>query len=193
MWLTLTANKYGKIMYSIGLKRDIKLINIQSGIFQMHLMDQLNIKYTTIDNDKYTNTYKSRVMSTLGLPNTDEIMRVFGKPTCKYDNDQERAIVEVNQKYFAHERWSKDKDDKLLMKELNDIYGKYGFDGYYSPVAVPSRFHCGWFSDEVALFNPKSVIISGTAKGLPSIQIQFGGSNKPYLYDPSDHVKICCR
>jgi len=85
----------------------------------------------------------------------------------------------------------REKDDILLMEELNDIYARYGFDGYFSPVAVPSRFHCGWFNDEVALFRPQSVIISGVAKGLPNIQL--GGNSKPYIYDPSEHAKICYR
>lgn len=194
IWLSLnkkTAKKYGKIVYEICLKKDIKLINIQSGIFQMHLMDQLNVKYPILDNGKYINTYKSSVMSTLGLPNTDEIIRVFGKPTCKYDDVDMVNMIEVNRQYFAHERWSKEKDDRLLMGELDDIYSKYGFDGYFSPVAVPSRFHCGWFNDEVALFRPKSVIISGVTDGFA--QIQIGGSIKPFVYDPNNDAKICYR
>jgi len=103
MWLTLnqkTANRYGTIVYSIRLKNDIKLLNIQSGIFQMHLMDQLNVKYPIIDSDKHVNIHKSKVMSTLGLPNTDEIMRVFGKPSCKYDDEYIKDMVEVNRQYF---------------------------------------------------------------------------------------------
>jgi hypothetical protein len=181
MWFSMnetTANKYGNNIYKFTLNRQLKLINIQSGIFQLHLMDQLNIKYTLIDDTtNFVNSYKSRIMSALGMPNINEVIRVYGKPKCQYDNDNVKNITVANVPYFQHERWSKYEVDQLLMTEIHEIYSKYGFDGYISPTTVPSRLMCGWHHEEIGLFDP-------TNKFIPTSQ-----SGGKITWDPSDFTK----
>jgi hypothetical protein len=125
MWVSLnkkTADSYGKIVYKLTLNRQLRLINLQSGIFQLHLMDQLNMKYDQIDDDRhFINHYKARIMSTLGLPNTNEIIRVFGQPKCQYDNELAKHLTVANVPYFQHERFSKYENDQLLMTELQNM------------------------------------------------------------------------
>ena len=133
--------------------------------FRIHFIDQLNLKYGYFDPHNGTfsvSPYVRMILSALGLPDNNSVIKIHGLPSCQYTNRFTFENIIDNVPYFPRngERNSIKSVDRDLANELYSIYGKYGFDGYIAPYAIPTRFECGWFNTECCVFNPSTCLIS---------------------------------
>jgi hypothetical protein len=62
-----------------------------------------------------------------------------------------------NLKYTLGTHIPNDKRNTLT-QELDEIYSKYGFDGYILPIPIPSKSYYGCFHDEIMLFHPENFV-----------------------------------
>jgi hypothetical protein len=199
MWLGKleVAKAYGKHIYEFKTESSLKMINLHSGIFRLHFMDMLNLKYMSNNREKGHYDVPDRVkwiMSTLGLPDNETMIGEFGQPTCKYEGIDTLDKIKKTAPYYGKGERNSIRDlDREMANELYDIYGRYGFDGYIAPYATPTRFECGWFNDEVCVFNPISVLSCTQFK--KTITKQKGGNTikfTPYgvVYDPNHNTVV---
>jgi hypothetical protein len=176
-WFALdirVAHLYGNYMSQYRTSKSLNLINIQSGIFKIHFMDQLNEKYGFNTTGTTVNKDKTDVLMTIGMPNYESVVRVYGTPTCTYTSQDIEKHVHDNVPFFYGDRNSFDKKDLKMIKDMKEIYENYGFDGYISTTNIPSRYTCGWFHPEIGLFRPQTVFT------------QNGGHEK--TYDASKYI-----
>jgi hypothetical protein len=158
-WFSLdkqTVYKYAKdsngiICSFIPKKKDIKLLNITSSFFRMHLLDQVNMNYKNED--------KIPVFSAIGIPNLELVKYVINKyfkekpiDACK-ENDLETKLFA---EYLGGHRLSEIKVDEIFAETLESIY-KNKFDGYISTLNWSSCHHKN-FPPEICLFKPKQVL-----------------------------------
>lgn len=105
------------------------------------------------------------ILSELGLSDSVSV------PQCQYTQPFTVDNIIDNTPYFHNkERNSIKKVDLELAKELRDIYGQYGFDGYIAPYETPTHFECGWFNQECCVFDPNQSLII-----VKCMEIQTGG------------------
>ena len=164
MWVGdhITAQKYGHIVYQFETNKKLNMINIYSGLFHSHLIDQLNLKYTHFDSISgifNVDPHVKLILSAIGLPDSQSVINIHGTPKCRYTPPFSLNNIIDNVAYFHNkERNSIKSVDLQLANELYSIYGQHGFDGYIAPFATPTRFECGWFNQECCLFNPSQCI-----------------------------------
>ena len=176
---TYAKNKNGKIYSFKPKKQNIKLVNINSMFFRMHLMDLINMNYLNDD--------KVPIFSAIGIPNLESIQYVIDtrfkdKPinSCTDLTSDLTKKMKLYAEYLGGHRLSETATDKIFAATLQTFYGKK-FDGYISPLNWATCYHKN-FPPEICLFEPKNILrYTGNENYIPlSIGgMQTNGSVKP--------------
>jgi hypothetical protein len=179
-WFSLDKSavyKYAKDLNGIicsfkPKKHTIKLLNINSMFFRMHLMDQVNMNYT--------NDEKIPVFSALGIPNLELVKYVIDKYLKEKPKDACKEIDALETKLFAEylggHRLSEYTIDEIFANTLQKLY-EDKFDGYISSLNWPTCHHKN-FPPEICLFKPKQILTFISQVNYIPLTSKKGGTKK---------------
>jgi len=94
-----STKQYGNEYNEYKVKKDLKLINLTSGIFQMHFMEQLNLKYTGDNYDGF-DMEKFKSLIPIGLPTLESqkyIIQLIEKEIEKITKNKIESIKFFNE------------------------------------------------------------------------------------------------
>lgn len=185
------ASLYGKYVYKFKTKKKLKLIDINSGIFKMHYINEINNIF-----DNYKD--RMRYLISLGLPNYFMQEMYLNKPECIYGNKMVFDTVSLylnfnnNNNRFSRSGRNINSDNDFIFM-LRKIYNN--FDGYISKQNLPSHYHCGFIHPEICLFSCKDIELinfinnkqNGGKKNVEKINYI---PNKIKILDPKDLI-VC--
>ena len=179
-----STKQYGNSYKEFKLKKDLKLINLTSNIFQTHYMDQLNIKYSGNNFDGF-DLSKFISLLPIGLPNLESQKQII-RHIEHLENEQRKKlnleILEpmkfINIDKISNEvkllsdclynksRYSSYAYDTKFVLEIMDLY-KDNFEGFTIPIKMPDLLSGGGqFNREIYIDN---------IMNLEEISIQNGG------------------
>jgi len=143
---------YGNNIFEFKLSKDLRLIDINSPIFQSHYVNMINNKFVRKEE-------RMKYLCALGLPNFQKQIEYIGEPSCKANLEILNTVADYLNFYQNKNRLSLHNrninTDNDFVKMLIEFYPEY--DGYISRQSLPSLYLCGFLSPELCLFNINSV------------------------------------
>jgi hypothetical protein len=155
-----TATKYGDIIYSYRLTRNVRLLDVTNTIFHADFIAKCN--------NLYTDEKRGRVLAPLGLPDFHtQMLNVTPMQNGIYPPFQEKHMgikqyIDARIGYFggkhrySYETLDGVKLDHEMVMALKELYPHH--DGYVCKNMWPSYHHNGCLLPEVCLFNAVSCV-----------------------------------
>jgi hypothetical protein len=148
-WFALsekTANRYGPNIVTVTTAKPLKMLNINSELFNLHFKDCMNLRPLTDKED---------ILLCLGIPDMETQERIIKKNVPEKDRQKNQCLeydsVKQQVKYYGNKsRYSGFKLDKRMAAYMDEFYGEF-VDGYMQPIDRPTCWH-GVFPREVCLF-----------------------------------------
>jgi hypothetical protein len=155
------AKAYGSNLFTVKLKRNVKLLDISHGLFHHDFMNKVNsIEPSKISIDNYA------PLLALGIPNIQHQVDVVGLqkdgiyPQNQKDNQRVFDAIEVMLPMFGDKHrlsiQGNVSTDKHMIDAMMKLYPS--FDGYTCKTYWPSYHHGGFLSPETCLFHPNTCI-----------------------------------
>lgn len=157
------AQKYGPNAVHVRLAEPIKLININSELFNLHFKDCMNLRPLAEKED---------ILFTLGMPDIETQERLISKNVPKEKQKKNhcldhRSLNDQVRYYGNKSRYSGTNLDKGMVNAMNGLYGDF-VKGYIQPVDRHTCWHVV-FPKEVCLFNPSKVVFESITGGSPDL------------------------
>ena len=158
-WFAYTkedASIYGLKIGSFRIKKDLKLINLISGFFNIDYMDKLNLKYTGTDYNG-SDPRKMIALFPIGLPNFQTQTSVFKKIIKDELKETTNSDLKLLSSYiYDLKRLSDFKFDKNFAEVIMEIYGDK-CDGFTNPIKWPNAFDESMFNREIFIKDTDTV------------------------------------
>lgn len=175
-----TAQRYAErhasgSLHTLRVGRELKLINIMSGLFHDWLTDRV----LDIHRDQeYSSTYQEVMdyLIPLGIINlkdqVDYIRERYGFSASTQEHMKHYGkLLQYKNRFSLHSL------DEQLTRLLMRLSVQHGFDGYIAPNRWPSTYH-GLFDDELCLYNVSQLFELQKLNYVSATHTQHGGSGR---------------
>jgi hypothetical protein len=173
---------YGNRIGKFVIQKDVKLVNLTSGLFHIHYMDKLNLLYTGTNYDGVDDR-KYLAMAPIGLPNIEaqfEFLKLINIINLDAKLPDSTSVAKIiSDAFYNKARISEYDLDKHLINAMTTIY-KDKCDGFTLPIRTFNRITNNFFLREIYFYDADIVKI--TEYILPDSTIkQHGGHSGELL------------
>lgn len=155
------AQAYGPNLFTVKLKRNVKLLDISHGLFHHDFMNKVNaMNPSKISLDNY------KPLLALGIPNVQHQVNIVGLqkqglyPQNQKDDQRIFDAIEAILPMFGNKHrlsiQGQESTDKQMIEAMMKLYPN--FDGYTCKTYWPSYHHGGFLSPETCLFHPDTCV-----------------------------------